>query len=160
MEEKKEEIKKLQDELKESKIIIQQLNDKIMDLETKLQNENNKFLNKIKELENNIILKNNELNDLKAKLQSININQIEKNNNNTDKCISFILSDYKIVFGIPCSGTSTFAEVEELLYKVYPEYRETNNLFLADGKEVLRFKTIDDNKIGIGKPVMLTVHNK
>ena len=35
------------------------------------------------------------------------------------------------------------------------EYRETNNTFLANGTEILRFKTINENKVGTGKPVML-----
>ena len=65
----------------------------------------------------------------------------------------------KIVFGIPCSGNSTFAEVEELLYREYPEYRETNNTFTSNGKEILRFKTINDNNIGTGRPVTLTKPN-
>ena len=28
-------------------------------------------------------------------------------------------------------------------------------MFLANGKEILRFKTINDNKIGTGKPIVL-----
>ena len=52
---------------------------------------------------------------------------------------------------------NTFAEIEEKLYKQYPQYRETNNTFLANGKPVLRFKTIDENKIGNGLPVTLIV---
>jgi len=28
-------------------------------------------------------------------------------------------------------------------------------MFLANGKEVLRFKSISDNNIGAGKPIML-----
>ena len=134
---------------------IEQLNGKIQELQTQLNIKNNSYLNKIKELENAIIVKNNELNDLKIKLQNLNnINQIDKK---IDKCVTFISSDHKIVFGIPCSGTSTFAEVEELLYREYPEYRETNNIFLANGKEILRFKTINDNNVGTGRPVMLTI---
>ena len=155
LETKNKEIKKLQDELKESKMKIEQLNGKIQELQTQLNIKNNSSLNKIKELENTIILKNNELNDLKIKLQKMNnINQIDKK---IDKCVTFISSDQKIFFGIPCSGNSTFAEVEELLYREYPEYRETNNIFLANGKEILRFKTINDNNVGTGRPVMLTI---
>ena len=56
---------------------------------------------------------------------------------------------------MPCSGDSIFAEIEEQLYQEYPEYRETNNTFLAQGKIILRFKTIDQNNIGTGKPVIL-----
>ena len=78
---------------------------------------------------------------------------------NKDKCVNFNLSDQSIFFAIPCSGDSTFAEIEELLYQEYPEYRETNNMFLSNGNEILRFKTINDNKIGTGKPIMLVKPN-
>ena len=49
------------------------------------------------------------------------------------------------------------AEIEEKLYKQYPQYRETNNNFLANGTQVLRFKTIAENNIGNGLPVTLIV---
>ena len=143
------EIKQLKEELTKSKIIINQLNIKINELENKLQIENNKYINKIKELENNIIQKNNELNQLKAKLLDNNIIQ------NKDKSVSFISSDQSIFFSVPCSGNSTFAEVEELLYREYPDLRETNNIFFANGKQILRFKTINENNAGTGRPVML-----
>ena len=32
-----------------------------------------------------------------------------------------------------------------------------NNYFIVDGKQVLRFKTIDENNIGEGKPVQMVV---
>ena len=58
--------------------------------------------------------------------------------------------DQKIHYPIPCLSTDIFAEIEEKLYKEYPEYRETNNFFIANGKEILRFKSISDNNIGNG----------
>ena len=154
------EIKELKEELNKSKKIIEQLKGKIKDLENRLQNCNNQYINTIKELENNITQKNNQLNELKAKLQNININSNIINKSNRinqggDKCVNFISIDSKICFGIPCSGNSTFAEVEELLYREYPEYRETNNTFLVNGKQILRFKTINENNAGTGRPVML-----
>jgi len=81
------------------------------------------------------------------KIEQINVTDI--------KSVTIITADYKICYSIGCSGNATFAEIEEKLYKEYPEYRETNNKFLANDKEILRFKTINDNKIGTGKPVML-----
>ena len=72
-----------------------------------------------------------------------------------DKCVNFISQDQKINYAIPCSGNSIFAQIEELLYQEYPEFRETNNIFLADGKEILRFKTINENNVGTGRPIML-----
>ena len=52
---------------------------------------------------------------------------------------------------------NTFSEVEEKLYRQYPQYRETNNTFLANGMQVLRFKTIHENKVGNGLPITLII---
>ena len=71
--------------------------------------------------------------------------------------VNFISMDQKIHFAIPCIDTNTFAEVEEKLYKQFPEYRETNNSFIANGEPVLRFKTISENKIGNGLPVTMII---
>ena len=71
------------------------------------------------------------------------------------KCIYFASVDQKINYAIPCISTDIFAKVEEELYKEYPEYRETNNYFIYNGKEILRFKTISENNIRKGYPVIL-----
>ena len=70
-------------------------------------------------------------------------------------CVNFISSDQNVHFAASCLKTNTFAEIEEKLYKQYPQYRETNNNFLANGTQVLRFKTIAENNIGNGLPVTL-----
>ena len=70
-------------------------------------------------------------------------------------CVNFISTDQTIHKAIPCIPGNTFAEVEEKLYQFIPEYRETNNTFLANGSPVLRFITISENKIGDGLPVTL-----
>ena len=71
--------------------------------------------------------------------------------------VNFISMDQKILFAISCIDTNTFAEVEEKLYKQFPEYRETNNSFIANGEPVLRFKTISQNKIGNRLPVTMII---
>jgi hypothetical protein len=71
--------------------------------------------------------------------------------------VNFISTDSKVHFSVPCLDYNTFAEVEEKLYKQFPEYRETNNDFLANGEQVLRFKTIKQNKIGNGLPVTMII---
>ncbi len=70
-------------------------------------------------------------------------------------CVYFTSIDQKINLTIPCIKTDIFAQIEEKLYKKYPKYRETNNYFLFNGKQILRFKSIEDNKIGSGFPVIL-----
>ena len=71
--------------------------------------------------------------------------------------INFISMDKKLNISVPCIDTNTFAEVEEKLYKKFPEYRETNNSFLVNGQQILRFKTIKENNIGDGLPVTMVI---
>ena len=147
----------------------------IQDLKNHLNSFKNIDMNKINNLQNEINNKNNQLNQLRQQLQNVSINNNQNIQNilQNDKCVNFITTDSSLFYAIPCNGNSTFAEIEEKLYKEYPEYRETNaeieeklykeypeyretnNTFLANGTEILRFKTINENKIGTGKPVML-----
>jgi hypothetical protein len=141
------EINRLKNELNKANKIIEKQNLKIKELENILKSNNIS-------LENEIKLKNKEINDLKTKLQNIYINK-QKFERNDMKCIYFASVDQKINYAIPCVSTDIFAKVEEELYKEYPEYRETNNYFIYNGKEILRFKTISENNISKGYPVIL-----
>ena len=124
--------------------------DKLITDYNNLKNDYDKLMNNY-----NIIL--DDKNKLRREYEDLK-NHSNNNNNkiaNKDKCVNFNSTDQTINYAIPCSGDSTFAEIEELLYKEYPDYRETNNIFLANGKEILRFKSINDNNIGTGKPILL-----
>ena len=70
-------------------------------------------------------------------------------------CVYFTSFDQKIHYPIPCIKTDKFEEIEEKLYKEYPEYRDTNNYFISNGKQISRFKTIEENNIKSGLPVIL-----
>ena len=149
------EINNLKEKLKKAEKIIEQQKSEINELKNQLNLANNK-LNELQSLRNLIAQKDFEINKLRQGLQNININNNNRNISlNIDKCVNFISNDQRINFAIPCNGNSIFAEIEEKLYQEYPEYRETNNIFLANGKEVLRFKTINYNNIGTGRPIML-----
>lgn len=75
-------------------------------------------------------------------------------------CIYFTSIDQRINFPIPCIKSDVFAEIEEKLYQEYPQYRETNNYFVVNGTQILRFKTVEENKISNNMPVMLIVPEK
>ena len=145
----------LKNQLLKANKTIEQQKLKINELQNKLNNYNNTINNY-----NNIInQKDNELNNLRTQLNNINNNM---NNNihfniNDMMSVNFISMDQNVHFSVGCLKTNIFAEVEEKLYKQYPEYRETNNNFIANGTQVLRFKTIAENKIGNGLPVTLIV---
>ena len=71
--------------------------------------------------------------------------------------INFVTGDSKISnCGIECLPDETFAEVEEKLYQIYDEYRNTNsNYFICGGRTILRFKKIRENKIKNGDVIQL-----
>ena len=117
----------------------------------------NNLNNDINNYRNIISQKDIELNNLKSQLNN-NKNNIPNNINFDDiMVVNFISSDQNIHYAAKCLKTNTFAEIEENLYKQYPQYRETNNNFIANGTQILRFKTIAENKIGNGLPVTLIV---
>ena len=109
----------------------------------KLEDEN-------KNLKNKLYLKENEINEMKLKNNNnkfINFNDI--------MVINFESTDSSIHEGIQCLGTDTFAEVEERLYQKYDEFRNTNNMFTFNGRTILRFKNLKENKIRNGDKVIL-----
>ena len=152
------EINNLRNELSKAKKIIEQQKLTINDLQNKLNNNTNiinNLNNTINNYQNIINQKELELNNLRSHLGN---NNIRKNVDFDDiMCVNFISSDQNVHYAATCLKTNTFAEIEEKLYKQYPQYRETNNNFIANGTKVLRFKTIAENKIGNGLPVTLIV---
>ena len=154
------EIKDLKEKLNKANKLIDSQGIEIKELKNQINSLKNIDNNQINNLKNDIINKTNKINQLTEQLQNINLNNngnIPNNqiNRSDFKAVTFVSTDNSICFAVPCSGNDTFAEVEEKFYKEYPELRETNNTYLANGKEILRFKTINNNKIGTGKPVML-----
>ena len=155
------EINKLKNELIKANKIIEQQKLIINDLQNKLNNNTTNINN----YQNIIIQKDNEINNLKLQLNNILKSKDNLSNNNLRTklyfdevmCVNFISTDQNVHYAVPCAKTNIFAEIEEKLYQQYPQYRETNNNFLANGNQVLRFKTIAENKIGNGLPVTLII---
>ena len=117
-------------------------------------NELKKLQSEISTLKYKLTLKDNEINDLKTK--SINNQREEQSFKYKDIIvINFISMDSTVHFGVKCLPTDIFAEVEEKLYKKYDNLRNTNNMFTANAKPVLRFKTINENNIKDGDIIQL-----
>ena len=107
----------------------------------------------IKEKEEEIINLKNEL-------------QQKKENNSFNKtfytreqmiALNFLSTDSKLHYAIPCLNKDLFVDVEKKLYDIFPEYKEKNNNFLTQGKVVLRFKTVGENKLVSGIPIIMQV---
>ena len=125
----------------------------------KNQNNENKNIsnNEIKKLKDELLLKENQINNLKLELQ----NEKNKNNKKTIDindilAVTFISTDQKInKYPISCFKTDRFAEIEEKLYQEFDEFRETNNTFIVNGTTVLRFKKMSENNIKNGDTIQL-----
>ena len=152
----KTEIEKLKKENLDLQNKMQYNNKIINNFKNELNNINNN--NKINDLKNEIMLKEKEIKNLKNQLNNNNCNKTV--NYNDIIVVQFTSTDQKIINrGIKCLKTDTFAQVEEKLYQVYEEFRETNNTFMANAREVLRFKTMNDNNIKDGDTIQLMVFN-
>ena len=129
----------------------QNMNMNIQNQNINEQNQNN--INYILEENERLKKENKELKlrlengDFERKTKMVDYNKI--------RCVTFVSNDLQVICGLKCLITDTFAEVEEKLYKIYPEYRETNNIFQVNGKQILRFKTIEENNIQEGQGVQL-----
>ena len=123
---------------------------------TNVNNEINKLRKQNEILFNQISIKDNEINNMKLKLENNYVSQ-SKVSKKDFMVINFVTADGKIMnCGIGCLPDETFAEVEEKLYKIYDEYRNTNsNYFLYGGRTILRFKKIRENKIKNGAVIQL-----
>ena len=147
----KEQITNLQQEINILNKDLQSANQNIINIQQQLFNYNNQVNN----LKNQLMIKERELNDLqknKSKDGYVNYNNI--------MVVHFNSGDGKIDHGIKCLPTETFAEVEEKLYQIYDEYRETNNMFLAKGNIIKRFKKMSENNIQNGDKIQLQNFNE
>ena len=128
----------------------------INDLNIQLKNKDNNIISLNNQLSNKI----NELNNIKNNINN-NYDDLVNNINPGEKVISalFLSSDQKITYAISCKNTTPFVRIEEKLYEEYPEYKETDNYFLHNGSVIKRFKTVEENHIKSGKPIILNINN-
>ena len=159
------ELNKYKNENKQLKGQINNLQQEINGLNKNLLNANQNIIN----LQQQLFNYNNQINNLKNQLKDKEreINDLKKNtskdgyvNYNNIMVVHFNSGDGKIDHGIKCLPTETFAEVEEKLYKIYDEYRETNNIFLAKGNVIKRFKKMSENNIQNGDKIQLQNFNE
>ena len=140
--EKKNQLKNLEQKFDIGNIIINKIKKENQNLK-KIKDDN---INEINMHKKEVLYLRNKLNSQK---RNININEM--------MCVNFISLDQNINYSIPCTKSDIFAEIEEKLYKEYPQYRDTNNVFLYNGDSIHRFKTISENKIESGKPIILNI---
>ena len=88
------------------------------------------------------------------------MNSIPNNNEMINKekiimAITFISADGKVHYSIPCKSNDKFFKIVNLLYEQYPEYKETRNCFLCNGRIIKEYKTLEENNIKSGGAIIL-----
>ena len=146
-----EQIFALKIKLNEAQATIYQKNSTLEELKSKIKEEKDK----VESFKKIIDDKGKQINNLEKK--------IKENNPNNTFCtrdqilaLNFMSMDQTLHFAVPCVKKDLFVDVEKKIYDKYPDYRETNNTFLAQGKAILRFKTIEENKLESGINLVMT----
>jgi len=142
---------------------ISRLNNKVQSLSNELLNAKLAYFNQanmvkcLSDLNQEINERDNnyrkEINDLKLKLSKYEYD-VEVTLHDMI-VINFDFEDGTIRYAMQCLKTETFAQVEEKLYEKYREYKNTNNKFISNGRNILRFKTVEENNIRDGDTVQL-----
>ena len=152
-----EENKKLRNENEKLKSDLLKANKIISGIQNNQINNNEikKLKDEIEKLKYQLNIKENEIKDLKIKIQNNVVVDLPKYNINEIMVITFISQDSSVNEGMKCLSTDIFAEVEEKLYKKYDNLRNTNNMFTANAKPILRFKKLCENGIKDGDKIQL-----
>lgn len=84
----------------------------------------------------------------------------ESNKNNTQMigtiiAVNFFNQSLNINYPMACKITDIFSKIEEKLYQEFPELREKNYYFTANGKVIDRFLTFEQNKIKSGNTILI-----
>ena len=69
--------------------------------------------------------------------------------------INFLSTDHRINYPIACMNSDVFLDVEEKLYTEYPELRNKNIYFIANGDVINRNNTLEQNNIKNGNQILI-----
>ena len=137
----------LNEEKNKNQILISE-NNNLKSKINKLNNKINKLKDKIKLLENNLSLKNMEIqnymiqNNIKNEIASILPGEKILGLNFISMGIQDI-SNYNLV----CKDSDLFVRLEERLYEDFPQFKEYETYFEVSTRRIKRFKTLKENNI-------------
>jgi len=141
-----EKIKILEEQLRIEKSINNNLKEKIKILE---KGNNIGNMDYILKLINSLLLKEEEIKEMKSRYPF----EILKG----EKIISliFMSNNQEIHYSLVCKDSDIFSHVENLLYDIFPKYRETENYFVFEGHKINKYKTLKENNLKNGSIIML-----
>ena len=73
--------------------------------------------------------------------------KLREKNNEKPIAIIFISTDQQIHYALPCNRWDLFSSIENELYIEYPELKNKNICFIANGQVINKSETLEQNKI-------------
>ena len=147
------EINKLKKQLNDEKNKNEKLNKENENLKkiiNNLNNENISLKNQIKLLENKIKSNNNVSNASNLLSQNIINNEITSiKPGEKIIAVNFVSNGVQDIghYNIICKNTDLFVNLEAKLYQDFPDFKNYETYFEVNTRRILRFKTMDENKI-------------
>ena len=127
-------------------------------LKEQLKSDLSKKEKNIKEINSNLTKLEDEMKrkDIEIKRLKIDLNvKMEESKDNKLIEVKFVSSNGEINTSIKSFENDKFTVIEEKLYIEFENYREINNIFLANGSQIMRFKTLKENKIKDGDVITI-----
>ena len=158
----------LTNEKNKNEILTNQLNNGKRTIDN-LSQENKKLIEKIEGLKlqlqqrnNQYLVNSNNSNEITQLYKQIyNLNEILKRYpvilEENEKLISIIFasSDQTMHYSMICKNTDTISYLEPKLYKEFPSFVESDNMFLCKGTVINKYKTFESYKIKNGDILIL-----
>ena len=117
----------------------------------KYKSDMNKLVEKNKELEKLVNEQKQEIDDYIFKLNNLSENNQAISFKTGDKVISVLFMTQGnqdiINYSMVCKTKDLFVRLEERLYQDFPKYRNVETFFMVNANRILRFKTLEENKI-------------
>ena len=88
----------------------------------------------------------------------INNNNFTLNEKKKTMVINFMTIDQSFIKTIPCKSGDILVYLEEKIYNEYPQYKEYNTYLTVNGKNVKRFKTIEENGIRDSNSIIVNIY--
>lgn len=137
---------------------IKELESKLKDKEKKINEikiENNNLFKKISDLENNISTKKKEVIELLEKLKKKD-EEIKKlkeklpfeyTKEDTIFTVTISSINEDIHYSMICKNSDKFKRLENSFYENFPEYKNNNNIFLIQDKQISKDDSLEANNI-------------
>jgi len=133
----------------------QEENKKLKDTIYQLEQEKKTLIKNLKEEEKTMSAKNEKIYDSEKIIKSTAITDIKRGSITELKEGEVIISVLFLSMGnqdiqnysMPCKNTDLFVDLERKLYEDFPKFKNYETYFEVNTRRILRFKTIEENKI-------------